>query len=169
MLAGPIPFQAYSREAQVYFSCDIDATIKTLAVGIKKMQSLRMSAMLNDVDAALKEAAGNITFQSDCADVAKGDTREAEACDVEPNVHSVVDEEQITDAGGGTEDGFATEDVDVDMDDGATAKGVVVDTDELCSEFELWGRNGATAKGDGATAKGLDCGEGMNLNKQTLT
>jgi hypothetical protein len=36
MLAGPIPFQAYSREAQVYFSCDIDATIKTLAVGIKK-------------------------------------------------------------------------------------------------------------------------------------
>jgi hypothetical protein len=96
MLAGPSSFQAYSREAQVYFSCDVDSIVKSLAVGFKNMQSLQMSALLNDVDGALQEeASANINFRS--SDAAKGDTGEAEAHDTETNMYSIVDEDQNTD------------------------------------------------------------------------
>jgi hypothetical protein len=85
-----------------------------------------MSALLNDVDVALKEeASANIIFHR--GDAAKGDTREVEAFDAETNVHSVVDEEQNS-------DGVGAEGVDVDIDDGGAAKGVAVDTEELCSD-----------------------------------
>jgi hypothetical protein len=87
-----------------------------------------MSALLNDVDAALKEEA-NANINLCTGDVAKGDTREAEARDTETNVHSVVDEEENT-------DGVAAKGVDVDMDDGGAAKGVAVDTKELCSDYD---------------------------------
>jgi hypothetical protein len=41
------------------FSADVDATIKNLAIGLKRMQSQRMSALLNDVDAAMKQDGGH--------------------------------------------------------------------------------------------------------------
>jgi hypothetical protein len=39
------------------FASDVDITIKNLAVGLKRMQSQRMSSLLNEVDAALKQDA----------------------------------------------------------------------------------------------------------------
>jgi hypothetical protein len=41
------------------FSADVGATIKNLAIGLKRMQSQRMSALLNDVDAAMKQDGGH--------------------------------------------------------------------------------------------------------------
>jgi hypothetical protein len=124
----PARFKHIHEKHKSICSCDVDATVKSLAVGLKKMQSLWMSALLNDVDAALKEeASANINFCSDDSDVAKGDKRETKPRDAETNVHSVVDEEQNT-------DGVAANGVDVDMDDGGAAKGVAVDTEELCSD-----------------------------------
>jgi hypothetical protein len=40
------------------FASDVDVTVKNLAVGLKRMQSQRMSSLLNEVDAVLKQDAG---------------------------------------------------------------------------------------------------------------
>jgi hypothetical protein len=59
------------------FSSDVDATIKNLAIGLKRMQSQRMSALLNDIDAAMKQDGGHdIVFPTDAVqgDVQNGNT-----------------------------------------------------------------------------------------------
>ena len=48
-------FKHLHEKHKALFAADVDTTMKNFAVGVKNMQSQRMSALLIDVEAALKE------------------------------------------------------------------------------------------------------------------
>ena len=51
----PPRFKHLHEKHKALFAADVDTTMKNFAVGVKNMQSQRMSALLIDLDAALKE------------------------------------------------------------------------------------------------------------------
>ena len=59
----PSRFKHLYLKHNALFASDVDATLKSLATGLKSMQSQRMSSLLVDVDAAMREADDpNIVF-----------------------------------------------------------------------------------------------------------
>ena len=54
-LTVPPRFKHLHEKHKALFAADVDTTMKNFAVGVKNMQSQRMSALLIDLDAALKE------------------------------------------------------------------------------------------------------------------
>ncbi|CAM0883875.1 unnamed protein product [Alopecurus aequalis] len=85
------------------FASDVDATMKTFGSGIKSMQSARMSCLLNDIDAAMREEpSSSVVFPTSPArdDGPSAATELDEANDDEP--------EAATDAGAANDVGAAT-------------------------------------------------------------
>jgi hypothetical protein len=107
----PARFKHLNEKHKAIFAADIDITAKNLALGLKRMQSQRMSALLNDVDVALKHSTGpSVTLHEafdgeeennnkeegdDGQDDAEGGDVEDENDDAGFEVDHVVDEEVI--------------------------------------------------------------------------
>jgi hypothetical protein len=90
------------------FAPNVDVTVKNLAVGLKRMQSQCMTALLNEVDAALKQdvdpsvafqVAVSASMEDDCRD--KGnvdvlDQNDGETSDDVPEAETEEDSEDDT-------------------------------------------------------------------------
>ncbi|KAM0894300.1 hypothetical protein ACQ4PT_024571 [Festuca glaucescens] len=72
----PDRFKHLHDKHKVLFATDFDVAIKNFAVGAKRIHSQRMSALLNDVDAAMKEAdaAPSVVFSPGAAAHVGGNT-----------------------------------------------------------------------------------------------
>lgn len=75
------------------FASDVDATLKNFGTGLKRMHSQRMSALLNDVDAALKEDQGPSVVFSTVDDLDEDQNRDTDMDFGEHGAETGVDHE----------------------------------------------------------------------------
>uniref|UniRef100_A0ACD5YPB1 Uncharacterized protein n=1 Tax=Avena sativa TaxID=4498 RepID=A0ACD5YPB1_AVESA len=65
-LEVPARFKHLAEKHKAFWASDVETTMKNLAVGLKRMHSQRMAALLVDIDAQLKDGAGpSVVFPAD--------------------------------------------------------------------------------------------------------
>jgi hypothetical protein len=93
----PPRFKHLHDKHKAIFDADVDAAMKNLAAGLKQMQSQRMSMLLIDVDAAMKEEAGpsvKFTSSHDVGSEEQDKAQEAEVLVAKAKVVGLDVEEQ---------------------------------------------------------------------------
>ncbi|KAM0858615.1 hypothetical protein ACQ4PT_047735 [Festuca glaucescens] len=113
-LEVPECYKLLHEKHKAMFASDVDVATKNFAVGLKRMYFQQMLALLNDVDAALKEGDGpSVTFPSD------GDMRTDETAngDVRNNQEAAAKQGQVHEDGDKENDVTEVESDEYDLED----------------------------------------------------
>ncbi|KAM0880409.1 hypothetical protein ACQ4PT_033595 [Festuca glaucescens] len=131
----PVParFKHLHDKHKALFASDFDVAIKKIAAGVKRMQSQRMSTLLNDVDAALKEADGpSIVFSSGAATHAGGNTN----ADFASEQQGAATEGEVPEAEGEEDEVLLDESEDNDTDEDAEEEDGSEEDEPMCAAKE---------------------------------